>query len=174
MRVTVLASRRSTARSVPINEQNLESRLMARILSSRDFGLLIDLDGNVGPRGGNERSDVGIVQFALRLLTEGEPTPFGRELAALTKPAGLGPIGIDGFFGPQTKTFIDTYQALRVRSPGPSTNALPRPDGNFGHSQKTSWNFVLLEDEFKRPMVDQLRFDPRAPAFLKPFFLMGA
>jgi len=153
---------------------------MARILSSRFArgGFGINLDGNVGTKGGNERSDVGIVQFALRLLTDGEFTPFGREAAALSLTGVRLPIGVDGFFGPQTKAFIDAYQAFRVKSPGPGTNPLPRPDSNFGNFRITNWNFGLLEDDVnsakRRSVIDLLRNDSRAPAFLKPFFLSDA
>lgn len=150
---------------------------MARILKgSRSFG--INLDGNVGPKGGNERSDVGIVQYALLLLSSGvqdrQPTgmgpPTGNSRRALSVP-GQGPIAVDGFFGPQTRAYIDAYQADRVRSPGPGSGPLPPPDGNFGNFRRTSWNFGLLEEDVRRNILDAMRFDPRCPTFLKELFL---
>lgn len=146
---------------------------MARILNSR-FGLGINLDSNVGPRGGNERSDVGIVQFALRLLTEGTLTPLGREVAQLVVPGHAGAIKIDGFFGPQTAAFINAYQAARVRSPAPSLGSLPKPDGNLGNFRSGPWNFGLLETDIANArigsVIDKVGTDSRAPPFLKPFF----
>lgn len=147
---------------------------MARILHS-NFGFGINLDGNIGPRGGNERSDVGIVQFALRILTEGAVTPLGREIAQLNVPGARGTIAVDGFFGPQTAAFIQAYQAVRVRSPAPSLAQLPRPDGNFGSARVTAWNFGLLEGDIgsatRSSVIELLSRDSRAPPFLKPFFL---
>ena len=147
---------------------------MARILNSR-FGFSINLDGNVGPKGGNERSDVGIVQFALRLLTDGQLTPFGREVAALVAPSGFGTIAVDGFFGRQTKAFIEAYQTVRVRLPGPvqmrcqdrmatSITSEPAP-GILGSDVRGAG----LED-----VISRVRSDGRAPALLKPFFLTDA
>lgn len=143
---------------------------MARLLKS-SFGIGINLDGNVGPRGGNERSDVGAVQFALLLLTSGSPLGGGGSFSV----PGQGPIAVDGFFGPQTAAFINAYQAIRVRSPGPGSGALPSPDGNFNNFRRSSWNFGLLGTDVRsqtgNDIVDVMRTDSRCPAFLKPFFL---
>jgi hypothetical protein len=82
---------------------------------------------------------------------------------------------VDGFFGPQTAAYIDAYQEIRVRSPGPSGGGLPRPDGNFNNFRRSAWNFGLLAQDVNGQMgadvVDLMRGDPRCPAFLKPFFL---
>jgi peptidoglycan hydrolase-like protein with peptidoglycan-binding domain len=151
---------------------------MARILKPA-FGrqLSVSLDGNVGPRGGNERGDVGVVQFALLLLSSGIPSPAGGRSGGGLEVPGQGTIAVDGFFGPQTSAFIRAYQARRVLSPGPTTGKLPNPDGNFGNFQRNPWNFGLLQTDVESALpgtdfLDRMRSDPRAPAFLKPFFFI--
>ncbi len=47
---------------------------MARLIKQASFGISIALDGNVGPSGPNAREDVGIVQYALSVLTGGGAT----------------------------------------------------------------------------------------------------
>jgi hypothetical protein len=144
---------------------------MARILKGR-FGFHINLDGNVGPRGGNERTDVGAVQYALLLLSAGASGPFPSR-GSLVVP-GQGTIAVDGFFGPQTAAFINAYQATRVRSPGPSSGALPQPDGNFGNFRSTSWNYGLLETDVSSAagkILELMPTDPRCPSFLKQAFI---
>ena len=147
---------------------------MARILDSF-FGFGINLDGNVGSKGGNERSDVGIVQFALRLLTDGGLTPFGPGSPKLILPGVIGPIGVDGFFGPQTASFITAYQKVRALTPGPGAVTLPPPDGNFGNFRINRWNFGLLESDVSSAklgnVIKLVRSDGRAPLFLKPSFI---
>jgi hypothetical protein len=143
---------------------------MARILKS-GFGFHINLDGNVGPRGGNARTDVGAVQYALLLLTTGRGVlPGGGSLSV----PGQGTIAVDGYFGPQTTAFINAYQAKRVGSPGPSSGPLPAPDGNFGNFRQTVWNFGLLDTDVRGAVgdiIDQMRSDPRCPGFLKQAFI---
>ncbi len=149
---------------------------MARILKPV-FGLRlpVSLDGNVGPRGGNERGDVGVVQFALLLLSSGVPSPGGGKKGGGLEVPGQGTIAVDGFFGPQTSAFIRAYQARRVLSPGPSSGALPTPDGNFGNFRRTSWNFGLLQSDVENELpgtdfLEKMRSDPRTPPFLRQFF----
>ena len=138
---------------------------MARLLQSVSFGLRLDLDGNVGSSGGNERSDVGIVQFALLLL---------HQKGGLVVP-GQSTITVDGFFGPQTAAYINTYQKARVTLPGLSTGNLPPPNGNFGSTRRNaSWSIGLLERDVNKvtyqQLIDLIRINSGSPAFLKPFF----
>jgi hypothetical protein len=148
---------------------------MARLLKSSfgTAGTLVNLDGNVGAKGGNERSDVGAVQFALLLLTRGTETPTGPRGGGLAVP-GQAAIAVDGIFGPKTAAHIAAYQARRAQQPGTSAGPLPPPDGNFGNFRRTEWNFILLQDDVEDSVgdfIDRVRFDPRCPAFLKESFL---
>jgi len=146
---------------------------MSRLLRSQfSGGVGIDLDGNVGPKGGNQKTDVGAVQFGLLMLSSGPPNPIGGSRGSLVVP-GQGTIAVDGFFGPQTAAFINAFQAIRVRSPAPSGFALPKPDGNFGSFRANAWNYSLLESEAKGAginIIESIRTDGRAPMFLKQAF----
>jgi peptidoglycan hydrolase-like protein with peptidoglycan-binding domain len=145
---------------------------MARMLKS-SFGTLFDLDGNVGSRGGNGRSDVGAVQYALLLLSSGANTPLGLSGGGLSVP-GQGQIGVDGFYGPQTAAYIAAYQTQRVKSPGPSTGRLPNPDGNLGSFRQTPWNLNLLVSDIPSRsgnFLDLMRSDTRCPVFVRQSFL---
>ena len=148
---------------------------MARLLKSSfgAAGTMVNLDGNVGAKGGNERSDVGAVQFALLLLSSGTETPNGPRGGGLDVP-GQTRIAVDGIFGPQTAAFIAAYQARRARAPGPGASPLPAPDGNFGSFRRTEWSFVLLQGDVEDQMgsfLERVRFDPRCPTFVKESFL---
>lgn len=145
---------------------------MARLLKS-SFGISVNLDGNVGNNGGNGRSDVGTLQFALLLLSSGAVTPMGQQGGSLSVP-GQGTIAVDGFYGPQTAAFIAAYQAARVKIPAPSGMGLPTPNGNFGSFRNNGWNFGLLESDIRTTMGDfleKVKTDPRCPNFVKESFL---
>ena len=146
---------------------------MARILKSMSGGFIPDLDGNVGSQGGNLRSDVAAVQFALLVLSKGVWTPIGPASGSLSVP-GQGTIVIDGFYGPQTAAYIDAYQAKRIHVPSSSGGSLPTPNGNFGNSRRTEWRLNLLVEDIPTSMgnyLDLVRTDSRCPPFLKDVFI---
>ena len=145
---------------------------MARLLKST-FGLLVNLDGNVGSSGGNARSDVGVMQFALLLMSSGARNPLNTGQGGGLSVPGQGPIAVDGFYGPQTAAYIAAYQAQRARTPGPAGNALPAPNGNFGSFRSTAWNFSLLQSDVgvtAGDFIDLARADPRCPPFVRQSF----
>ena len=138
---------------------------MSRLMQSVGYGLTIDLDGNVGSSGGNERSDVGIVQFALLML---------RQKGGLLVP-GSSIITVDGFFGTQTADYIAEYQKARVTLPGPGLGQLPPPNGNFGSIRKNaSWTIGVLKQDVEKAtfqnFIDLIRINRDSPPFLKSFF----
>ncbi len=146
---------------------------MARLLRT-GFGLNIALDNGVGPGSTNARTDVGIIQFALSVLTGGLVGPLGNVPGTFTVP-GQNPILVDGFFGPQTLAYITAYQQIRVQSPGPSLGPLPAPNGAFsGRHDQGGWPFTVLAADAAgvgaRPtLADVLQGNP-APPWLKDAF----
>ncbi|MBU6436710.1 MAG: hypothetical protein KGQ77_04210 [Betaproteobacteria bacterium] len=148
---------------------------MARILTT-NFGFITALDNGVGPGTRNARDDVGIVQFALAVLTRGLPGPLGNAGAKFSVP-GQSPIGIDGGFGPQTAAYIKAYQEFRRASPGPGGGPLPPVSGTFrGFHASGSWPFSVLDEDAcrassKRLLADALAADGQAPLWLKHHFL---
>jgi len=146
--------------------------MMARLLKS-SFGIGINLDGNVGSNGGNGRSDVGTLQFAMLLLSSGQQTPMGNQGGGALSVPGQGTIAVDGYYGPQTAAYIAAYQAMRVKSPGPSGGALPTPNGNFGNFRSNGWNFGLLQRDVETTMgnfLEKVKTDTRCPPFVRQSF----
>ena len=145
---------------------------MARLLKS-SFGIGVNLDGNVGSNGGNGRSDVGTLQFALLLLSSGQQTPMGTQGGGALSVPGQGTIKVDGYYGPQTAAYIAAYQAIRVKAPGASGGPLPAPSGNFGSFRNNSWNFGLVQRDIETTMgkfLDKVKSDTRCPQFVRESF----
>lgn len=147
---------------------------MARLIKSR-FGLDIQIDNGVGVEGPNVRDDVGSVQFALRLLSEGAITPFGRSGVRFGVP-GQGPIAVDGGYGPQTKAYIAAYQEYRKMLPSPGLlRGMPTPTGQFaGRNGGKGWDFSVLSSDAGivggRSFLEAMENDQRAPVWLKRSF----
>lgn len=146
---------------------------MARLLKTYS-GLSIALDNSVGKGGQNFRSDVGSVQFALKLASKGVVGPFGAsgQMPGFTMGET---IAVDGIYGPQTARFIDAYQQLRSQAPSPSLGSMPPPTGQFAGRYGGGWSFGVLENDAENSagcaLVDALARDSTAPAWLKAEFL---
>lgn len=148
---------------------------MARLLRT-PFGLRVALDGPVGKTGGNGRSDVAVVQLALRVVFSASAVPrAGVQEGQRLKMPGPALIGVDGGYGPETSDFIDAYQEHRKLIQGPGGMQLPPPIGSFaGRTGGAGWSFSVLDGDAAaavgQPFVDQLAMSPFAPAWLKGYF----
>lgn len=151
---------------------------MARLLSTT-FGLEFDLDADVGGGRVNARDDVGLVQYALHLLTGGAgggPGP-GSTKAMFSVP-GQTPIAIDGAYGPQTRAYLAAYQAHRKNLLGPGAMGVGPATGIISsrRGKGAGWSFGVMEHDVAARIAgrfsDRLRHDPVVPPWLRASFFL--
>lgn len=140
---------------------------MSRILTDTR-NLQFVLDGNVGTKGGNERTDVALVQYALLRLSVSD-------MGVPNVTIGMGKmIKVDGYYGPQTASYITAYQESRKSVLNPAMNGYLQPCGNFGkNSTPTTWSFGILQRDLegkRGALAALMRQDSLCPEFLKSCF----
>ncbi len=111
--------------------------------------LFCNVHAPVGPRAANNRTDVLLVQYLLKVWFEGAPAPV---------PAG-GPLKVDGFAGPTTFAYIQAFQSY---GKGKGYKILPdgrvdRAQGAFGSATGSQYTILHLNNAFnsRRPSANR-------------------
>ena len=138
-----------------------------------------NLDYAVGPKATNQRQDVLLVQFFLKVLYQ--HPPFKQRKSSPTSPLkSVGELVVDGRFGRQTETYIRDFQQAHVEK-GLNVHPDGRVDPARGvrHYRDTSsitrtyYTISQLNGSFRRRFTqehDHLENSPRLPGELRPIF----
>ncbi|MEO8128257.1 MAG: hypothetical protein ABJF23_14005 [Bryobacteraceae bacterium] len=145
---------------------------MARVyLISGTLKLVYTIDQAVGSGCPNMRDDVLLVQFFLKVISGGPEK-------ALFTPAGRGPIGTDGIWGPTSQAYLDKFIEVNSgQNPGSPLTKDGRVDPVVGGKIKGSisghiYTILALNTSFKgvrgvAALLD-ITTDPLFPKDLRP------